>query len=317
MWEKEGFTFKLGIYNKMKVTFLTGTPVMNRPAELFPMLNAIDPHTFYSRDNFMRRYSDGKNGARNVEEIRELLIPIMIRRKRADGSVPNRIPQHTELSVSALIRYKKALEGIYEKLDGREYNITNILAEIIRLKQIVAEDTVKFTAELAQEIIDGYDEGEEHNKVIIFSQFKESASSIVSFLGRECLYINGDVSQRERMERINYFQTVSHYKYLVGTTAISEGLNITKAGAVIHNDLLWTPSSHEQIEGRAFFRQSDYHGGDSHFILAENTIIPWIWGLLHEKMSTIKQVVDGEIEDSAESGGSVVNDLIKMLRGNR
>lgn len=302
----------------MKVTFLTGTPVMNRPAELFPMLNAIDPHTFYSRDNFMRRYSDGKNGARNVEEIKELLIPIMIRRKRADGSKPNRIPQHMELSASARARYKKALEGIYEKMDGREYNITSILAEIIRLKQIVAEDTVKFTAELAQEIVDGYDEEEKWNKVLIFSQFKESALSIVNLLGRECLYISGDISQRERMEKIAQFQNTPYYKYLVGTTAIAEGLNITKAGAVIHNDLLWTPSAHEQIEGRAFFRQGDYHGGDSHFILAEDTIMGWIWELLHEKMNTIKQVVDGEeIDSSAESGGSIVNDLIRLLKRNR
>lgn len=301
----------------MKVTFLTGTPVVNRPAELFPMLNAIDPVTFYSRDNFMSRYSDGRNGARNVEEIQEILTPLMIRRKRADGSVANRIPQHTELSSAARDRYKKALEGIYEKLDGREYNITNILSEIIRLKQICAEDTVGFTAELAQEIVDGYDEDEKHNKVIIFSQFKESALGIQSLLGAECLYISGDVSQKERMNKIELFQTQPHYKYLVGTIAIAEGLNITKAGSVIHNDLLWTPSAHEQIEGRAFFRQSDYHGGDSHYILAENTIMGWIWGLLHEKMSTIKQVVDGEMEDEINSGGSIANALIQMIKENR
>lgn len=76
---------------------LTGTPVLNRPVELFPLLRAINPQEFGSFEAYTDRYCDPKtashgrghfsmdySGATNLVELSERLEPIMLRRYKAD-----------------------------------------------------------------------------------------------------------------------------------------------------------------------------------------------------------------------------------------
>ena len=76
---------------------LTGTPVLNRPVELFTLLRAIQPHEFSSFTAYTERYCDPKTivdrrgnyrmdytGATNLLELSKRLEPIMLRRYKAD-----------------------------------------------------------------------------------------------------------------------------------------------------------------------------------------------------------------------------------------
>lgn len=76
---------------------LTGTPIMNRPIELYPFLRAIDPIIWGPMNTFIARYCDPKKrrskngrwsmdarGAANLGELSDRLKPYMIRRYKAD-----------------------------------------------------------------------------------------------------------------------------------------------------------------------------------------------------------------------------------------
>lgn len=67
---------------------LTGTPVLNRPAELYPLLRALDPGQFSNFRAYVRKFCDqygdksllGSRGDSNLDELAEKLQPLMLRR---------------------------------------------------------------------------------------------------------------------------------------------------------------------------------------------------------------------------------------------
>jgi len=312
-----------------QIIFLTGTPVLNRPGELYPMCSMVRPELFPAQETFMRQYTyDGKS-ARNVEELRQLLRTFMIRRLKKDvlKDLPpiNRVRDYTELSAKAKKRYDLVIQGLYEEINlaGNSSNkdVTNILTQIMRLKQVCAIDKVERTAELATELYDQTDESEPR-KVIIFSQFLLSAYKITQLLGDEALSFvqrtksglhTADVGERDRI--VQQFMTDDRYKFLVVTEkTLKEGANVTVAGHVIFNDLFWTPASHEQAEGRAYGRLSDLHSIGSYYRITDMNgegIDEWIMELLARKLKTIKEVVEGVEEGRDES---IVMDLIEKIK---
>ena len=75
-----------------RTLLLTGTPILNRPAELYTLAHALDPDFFSDAFAYERRYCDGKKtdygwnarGASNLKELqRELRARIMVRRQKS------------------------------------------------------------------------------------------------------------------------------------------------------------------------------------------------------------------------------------------
>lgn len=316
-----------------RVIFLTGTPVLNRPGELWPMLTMLAPDTFPNEDTFIRQYTyDGKR-AKNTDQLREAIKHLMIRRKREDviEDMPpmNRIEDYHELSPKAAKIYNRVLEGIFEKLaamdaKGMSYDlqVTNMLVQIMRLKQVCAIDKCESTADLATRIVESANGGE-NNKVLIFSQFKPMAYKIAQHLGHEALcfvnrgkhdFVTVDNNERDRL--VQQFQNDPSIKYLVVTEKTAkEGHNISKAGYVIFNDLFWTPAAHEQGESRAM-RVDNLHKVDSYYRMVDmdgNSIEEWIWNdVLKMKKDIIAQTVDAVEGSRTEGEGASI--IIQKLR---
>ena len=62
-----------------QMALLTGTPVQNSTAELFSLLNLLDPARFGDAEDFEERYGDMRS-AEQVAELQALLKPLMLRR---------------------------------------------------------------------------------------------------------------------------------------------------------------------------------------------------------------------------------------------
>jgi SNF2 family DNA or RNA helicase len=310
---------------------LTGTPILNRPGELWPLLHLADPITFPAYETFKNQYTyDGKT-VRNAEELKQLLKPLMIRRLKRDVIKElepiNRINHYFELSEKGRKLYDRVLGGIFEVLAewsptdaGSEKKVTNILAQIQRLKQVVAIDAIEGTSDLATQIFDASPEEGETNKVLIFSQFKATTYAISQRLGGESLsfvsrtpteFVTLHYSEQQKL--IDQFQSDPSIHYLCVTEKTAkEGHNITAAKAVIFNDLFWTPAAHQQAEGRAYGRISDLHTIDSYYRIGTNTISEKILELIGAKLKLIEQVIEGV--DKIRADESIVHDLIKSLK---
>lgn len=319
------------------IVHMTGTPVLNRPGELWPILTHLQPSSFPSEDTFIRQYTvDGKR-AKNVEQLRESIKSIMIRRKHSDvkKDLPPRNPieEYVDLSPKAQKLYRKVLQGVYEAIaeydakgrGGSESTVADILVKIQRLKQVCAIDKVNRSAELAIELHESAIE-ERHNKVIIFSQFKGPAYRILQLLGHEAVgvvrrgisdFVTADLNERDRL--VQQFQNDPAIKYFVATEkTMKEGHDMTEAGFVIYNDLFWTPAAHDQAGGRAYMRENDPHDITEYYLITDKgetkefEIEEWIWELLGIKKNTINETVEGV--ESSRSDVSVAMALISRMK---
>lgn len=313
---------------------MTGTPILNRPGELWPMLHVADPITFPSYELFKKQYTfDGKI-VNNVEDLKTALRPLMIRRLKKDVIKElepiNRINSYFELSERGRKLYDKVLAGVFEILKewnpnqaGAEKDTTHILAQIQRLKQVVAIDAVESTADLATEIYDSSPEEGSPSKVLIFSQFKATTYAISKRLGSEALsfvnytgsgisgFVTGDHQWQQAC--IDQFQNDPKIHFLCVTEKTAkEGHNITAAHAVIFNDLFWTPAGHQQAEARAYGRISDLHTIDSYYRIGVNSISEKIMDILAAKLAIIEQVVEGV--EASRADVSIVHELLSSLK---
>lgn len=314
---------------------LTGTPILNRPTELWPLIKVLDPDSAGAYESFVKHYTtDGKN-ARNVDELREILKPLMFRKVKKDvlQELPpiNRITREYELSNVARSQYEKVLDGLWsdvDKWDGSTENtqmITSILAQLMKMKQVCAWDKVDSIVELAEEL---YEESTEtHNKVIIFSQFVNSpplVKAISDKLNRlsrntgapdESIWFSGEMDVQTRQNIVDKFQKDPALRFLVaGIKSAREGLDITAAGSVIFADLDWTPANHHQAEARAYGRLSDLHSINSYYVVSANTIEEDIMMLLERKLAIFNEVIEGA---EASRDGSIVMELLKTLKDRR
>ena len=97
----------------------------------------------------------------------------------------------------------------------------------------------------------------EGDQPIVFCRFIDTAEYVAEHLGRSLgknttvAAVTGTLPPDERSARIDELASVEGAKVLVATDCLSEGVNLQEHfHAVIHYDLAWNPTRHEQREGR-------------------------------------------------------------------
>lgn len=127
--------------------FLTGTPIANRPSELWPLIHALDPGTWGNWYQFMTRYCGAVrtshgwdvSGATNLEELHEKLrASVMIRRLKKDvlKELPPKTRQVIELPCEkgdkAILEEQKR---IYQEKDRELQKLRQRVAILAKAKK--------------------------------------------------------------------------------------------------------------------------------------------------------------------------------------
>lgn len=123
--------------------FLTGTPILNRPAELWPLVHALDPDFYSDKRRYEIRYCNAHQtdfgwnarGSSNLPELnRQLRARVMVRRRKSQvlKDLPPKTRQIIELDRPALAdhngQYRRleqasaALEALYEQRNALAAN---------------------------------------------------------------------------------------------------------------------------------------------------------------------------------------------------
>ncbi len=137
-----------------RTLLLTGTPILNRPAEIWSLAHALDPDYFGDKFAFERRYCDGKKtdygwnarGSSNLQELqRELRARIMVRRRKSQvlKDLPPKTRQLIELDHPILAK----ANGHYAKLEQASQTLKDcferreaLKAEAERIKAMRSDD---------------------------------------------------------------------------------------------------------------------------------------------------------------------------------
>lgn len=261
---------------------MSGTPVENRLAEYWSIMDFVNPGLLGSEREFYANYAKPIEKQRDlqvVEKFKRVTAPFVMRRLKTDKSVINDLPekistnQYCTLSKDQLALYQSKVDSALGRLENKEVDRQALLLEmIIALKQIcncpqtyelddkdfdpkavAPEDSGKALSlfELLDELIDS------GKKTIIFTQFTKMGNLLKQWChdryNMDVDFFYGGQSQREKTKIVDDFQNDRSKKILIlSLRAAGTGLNLTAASAVVHYDLWWNPAVESQATDRAY-----------------------------------------------------------------
>jgi superfamily II DNA or RNA helicase len=312
---------------------LTGTPIENRLGDLWSIFDFINPGLLGSSKQFAGFVKNLANRPQNpYGPLRNLVHPYILRRLKTDKSIIADLPDKTEvktfcpLSRKQAALYQQAVDDLsqqLEQVDGMKRRGL-VLAFLMRLKQICnhpsqwlgdgvwAEgDSGKFARlrDLAEVI------ASRQEKVLVFSQFKETTAPLAAFLGsvfgQPGLVLHGQTEVKQRKDLVRRFQDDESVPFFVlSVKAGGAGLNLTAASHVIHFDRWWNPAVENQATDRAF-RIGQTRNVLVHKFVCQGTVEDKIDQLIESK----KQLAGDFLEGGAEMQLTELKDeeLLKLV----
>ncbi len=285
--------------------FLSGTPFLNRPVELFNILNMIDPGEWSSWYNYAVRYCNGHtedfgsrrvfvaNGSSNEEELKLRVSPIMIRRTKME--VAQYLPELTRVVVPVDItnrtEYNKARRDLKTWLQehGKDGKVT-ALTKLTHLRMIVGSGKVKSAVELALRALDSNPQ----RKVVIYAHHREVVRALFpEFKDYGVATIRGEDSQIERAKTIESFQNKINPRVLIVTSAGGMGIDLYRADTIIFAEREWSASLEEQIESR-LHRTGQKSAVTAYYLVARGTIDEYISELVQHKRDLFDSIIGSD-----------------------
>jgi len=318
-----------------KKILISGTPIKSRPMEFFSILNFLRPEEFNSSHEFGKRYGAGfqdnfgwkYDGASNLEELFERVQPYFLRRLKSDVL---ELPPKTfvnipiELTNKQMKDYGKVEEGVVEQLEGEDNSgeKKSALEIILELKRYVSTIKVKESIPIIKDII------EQGEKIVVFSEFQDTAEAIRDAFAGQSVMIHGSVGTEERDQAVQQFQDPkSDIKVFSGTIgAAGVGLTLTRASNLIFIGSAWTSGDMEQAEDRVHRASTTASKVTIMTLYCENTVDEYIMQLLQDKAQVVSKALDNKVANKTvnqtdslsqeTSNMSIVGALVARLTGN-
>ncbi|MEU2781781.1 DEAD/DEAH box helicase [Streptomyces sp. NPDC007110] len=320
---------------------LTGTPVENNLSELWALLDWTTPGLLGPLKSFRARHARAvENGEDDeaVERLARLVRPFLLRRRKSDPGIVPELPPKTETDHPVPLTREQA--ALYEAV-VRESLIAIETAEgmarrglvlklLTSLKQIcdhpalyLKEDPSAAAERLAvrsgkltllDELLDTV--LAEDGSALVFTQYVGMGRLITSHLAAravpvEMLHGGTPVPDRERM--VDRFQSGATPVLVLSLKAAGTGLNLTRAGHVVHFDRWWNPAVEEQATDRAY-RIGQTQPVQVHRLITEGTIEDRIADMLASKRALADAILGGGESALTELTDRELTDLVSLRR---
>ncbi|MFF8017009.1 SNF2-related protein [Streptomyces sp. NPDC007929] len=321
---------------------LTGTPVENNLSELWALLDWTTPGLLGPLKSFRARHARAvENGEDEeaVERLARLVRPFLLRRKKSDPGIVPELPPKTETDHPVPLTREQA--ALYEAV-VRESMLAIETAEgmprrglvlklLTSLKQICDHPALflkeepnpaagdRFAARsgklaLLDELLDTL--LAEDGSALVFTQYVGMARLITSHLATravpvDLLHGGTPVPERERM--VDRFQAGSTPVLVLSLKAAGTGLNLTRAGHVVHFDRWWNPAVEEQATDRAY-RIGQTQPVQVHRLITEGTVEDRIAEMLQSKRALADAILGSGESSLTELTNRELTDLVSLRR---
>ena len=325
---------------------LTGTPMTNRPRDLFPILQLVDHPLGKSFLSFAKRYCEAyqgdfgwvADGASNLDELTVQLHGVMLRRTKDEVlDLPPKVRTwlDVELHPYAIQHYNglvkeflskfdspDAIYGLPESLemsdetrDDLEESIDTTdlgtrLGRITQVRRAIAFIKCRHTIKFVENAL------EQGEKVIIFTAFLNTMERFNKHFGDRAVYVTGEVPAQKRQDRVDQFQNDENTRLFIANMHIAGvGLNLTAASQIVFNDLDWVPANHWQAEDRAY-RIGQTGTVNVTYMIATGTIDSFVKTVLETKAALMEAVVEGSIMLNGDTDLQldVLSELKRMMK---
>lgn len=318
---------------------LTGTPVENNLSELWALLDWTTPGLLGPLKSFRARHARAvENGEDEeaVERLARLVRPFLLRRKKSDPGIVPELPPKTETDHPVpLTREQAALyEAVVresmlaiETADGiaRRGLVLKLLGA---LKQICDHPALYLKEEahpdrlaarsgklaLLDELLDTL--LAEDGSALVFTQYVGMARLITAHLAARAIpvdLLHGGTPVPERERMVDRFQDGRTPVLVLSLKAAGTGLNLTRAGHVVHFDRWWNPAVEEQATDRAY-RIGQTQPVQVHRLVTEGTVEDRIAEMLAAKRALADAVLGSGEAALTELTDRELSDLVSLRR---
>ncbi|WP_437537803.1 DEAD/DEAH box helicase [Sorangium sp. So ce726] len=295
---------------------LTGTPVENRLAELWSILEFANPGLLGPLEAFRRAYAvpiERYGDRKAAERLRRVAGPFLLRRIKSDPSVLQDLPPKDEARVFCTLTreqvtlYQAALDEAMRPIEEAEGIARRglVLSLLTVLKQICNHPAqclgeagplagrsgklARLTEMLEEALAAG-------DRALVFTQFREMGDRLVRHLAAsldtEVLFLHGGTPRLARDEMVRRFQDDPRGPrvFVLSLKAGGAGLNLTAASHVFHFDRWWNPAVEDQATDRAH-RIGQRRAVQVHKLVCAGTVEEKVDRMLEQKRELAAQVV--------------------------
>lgn len=306
--------------------FMSGTPLVNRPVELWTTVNTladwVPPFSKFMGYgiNFCgaRRGTFGWDftGSSNLPVLNDLLNRhIMLRRLKMDvlkdlppkiySTIPLQFDRKEYDSVAGAftgkVDWKAGMQTLIQ-YGGNAPKSDEVIVQIQKLREIAGYAKINAAIEWIKDFVDA------GQKLVVFAHNRNVLQKVHTALaadedvgGDSVVTIMGGVDTDDRDVAVHKFQNDPKVRaILVGITAGGFGLTLTAASAVAFIQLPWTPGDLQQAADRVHRVGQTADSVMVYNLVAEGTIEEEICDMIVEKA----QIMDGALD-----GGRKVNEV--------
>lgn len=270
---------------------LSGTPVENNLAELWSLMDFLNPGLLGSHEQFQSYFQtpiEKENNHQRRQQLTLRIAPLILRRTKSQ--VATELPPKTY--VNHLIELNEPQKEHYEtvrsmmdkqvrqaiaKRTGNDYQMM-FLDALLKLRQVCCHPRLLdpespassakfdyFTSLLEQLLA-------EQHRTLVFSQFTSMLTLIEQHLqSLNILYLKLTGETQDRQALVEQFQSENIPVFLISLKAGGTGLTLTAADTVIHYDPWWNPAVENQATDRAY-RIGQTKPVIVHKLICQNTV---------------------------------------------
>lgn len=307
--------YKLISKNIPRKIFITGTPILSRPAELWTTIQEICPDEFGTKWEFYKKFCGAKqvrigydrekgepkyawdySGASNLELLQtKLRSSCMIRRFKKD--VLQELPEVTRqiilLDDSSITKdeeeqLKEVKEDYISQVEHLRANSLGTFEILSRIRHETALKKVPYVVEFVKNIL------ESEEKVIVFAHHQDVISLLkVDF--PNSVVIMGDTPTKERQKAIDLFQFDPEIRVFIGSIQASGvGITLTASSTVVFAELDWIPANITQCEARAC-RIGQKNAVNSYHLVVNGTIDAHLAKTIIRKQEIVDAVLNNPV----------------------
>ncbi|WP_406357735.1 DEAD/DEAH box helicase [Streptomyces sp. NBC_01635] len=322
---------------------LTGTPVENNLSELWALLDWTTPGLLGPLTSFRARHARAVEAGEDdeaVERLSRLVRPFLLRRKKSDPGIVPELPPKTETDHPVPLTREQA--ALYEAVVresmlaietaqgmGRRGLVLKLLTA---LKQICDHPALYLKDEQARaagggrlaarsgklalldELLDTL--LTEDGSALVFTQYVGMARLITAHLTERAVpvdFLHGGTPVPERERMVDRFQSGATPVLVLSLKAAGTGLNLTRAGHVVHFDRWWNPAVEEQATDRAY-RIGQTQPVQVHRLITEGTIEDRIAEMLEAKRALADAILGSGESALTELTDRELSDLVSLRR---
>jgi hypothetical protein len=294
---------------------LTGTPVENRLADLWALLDFTTPGLLGRLDAFQAHVATPIEREQDEEataRLAALVRPFLLRRRKTDPGVAPDLPPKTEtdrfvgLTTEQATLYKAVVTELLDDVaDAEGIGRRGLVLKLLTALKQICNHPAQYLGqdgpvpgrsgklEAVTEIVDTIlDEGD---SVLVFTQYVQMAKLLERHLrarDHDVLLLHGGTPVDARQALVDRFQDGGPSVFVISLQAGGTGLNLTRATHVVHYDRWWNPAVEDQASDRAW-RIGQDRPVQVHRMVCEGTLEERIARLLEAKRGLAESVVGG------------------------